>query len=145
LTSGRRPSDATWRFTHSDEIRYSDIDGTSRLGCVALLRLFEDARVAYRLSRAPGLGLADGLAVLVAELKVSCRSAGRYGELVDTMLRPTTLGTSSFRLDFEMRVGARALADGYAMMVLFDRGRGRPARIPVQLRRRLLLDGARDR
>ena len=53
------------------------------------------------------------------------------------MLRPDALGRTSFRTDFEMRVGERLLADGYSVLVIYDREARRPVPIPPALRERL--------
>ena len=96
-----------------------------------------------------------------SESSAWCQSKRKYGaaatkaatlapspstkERIDTLLRPTTLGRSSFRCEFEMRVGERVLADGYAVMVTYDHAAARSMPIPGPLRERLLADGARQR
>jgi acyl-CoA thioester hydrolase len=138
---------AGWAFTHSDEIRFSDLDVMGHLNNVAFLVFVESARVAYLRSRVPAHDptTSADFGVLVAEAKVSYRSPGRFGERVDTLLRPADLGRTSFRSEFEMRVGDRLLADGYAVMVICDRTTWRPVPIPDRLRELLTADGASPR
>ena len=138
---------AAWAFSYSDEVRFADLDVMGHLNNVAFLVFFESARVAYMRSLVPGrdpVRFAD-FGILVAEVKVAYRSTGRFGERVDTLLRPADLGRTSFRTDFEMRVGERLLADGYSVLVLVDRAADRPTPLPQVLRERLAADGARDR
>jgi acyl-CoA thioester hydrolase len=140
-------SDDGWRFTYSDEIRFADLDTQRHLNNVAFLVFLESARVAYVSSVGPAYdpGVQSELGFMVAEVKIAYRSPGRYGERIDTLLRPTTLGRSSFRCEFELRVGERVLADGYSVMVAYDNAAGRSVPIPDLLRERLVADGAQQR
>ena len=136
-----------WPFTYSDEVRFADLDVMGHLNNVAFLVLLESARVAYIRSLVPDHDpvFSGDFGTLIAEVKLSYRSTGHFGERVDTVLRPADLGRTSFRTDFEMRVGERLLADGYSVLVVIDRATKRPAPIPDRLRERLAADGARDR
>ena len=140
-------SGGDWSFSDRDEVRFADLDSQGHLNNVAFLVFFESARVAYVRSVAPEYdpGAADGLGFMVVEAKITYHSPGRYGEAIDTLLRPTTIGRSSFRCDFEMRVGDRVLADGYAVMVSYDHVAAKSIPVPDVLRRRLLADGAQQR
>ena len=140
-------NDTDWAFRDSDEIRFADLDTQGHLNNVAFLVFVESARVAYVHSVAPEFDLRQErrYGFMVAEAKITYRSPGRYRERIDTLLRPTAVGRSSFRCDFEMRVGERVLADGYAVMVTYDNTEGRPTAIPERLRERLVADGARER
>jgi len=136
-----------WPFSHSDEVRFSDLDMLGHLNNVAFLVFLESARVAYVRTRLPSGEplIPAGFGVVVAETGISYRSPGQLGERIETLLRPDEVGRSSFRLDFEMRVGERVIADGHSIMVFYDRAAERPAPLPALLRARLLADGARER
>jgi acyl-CoA thioester hydrolase len=140
-------SDDDWRFTYSDEVRFADLDTQRHLNNVAFLVFFESARVAYVSSVGPGYDPEQRgeLGFMVVDVRITYRSPGRYGERIDTLLRPTTLGRSSFRCEFEMRVGERVLADGYSVMVAYDNAAGSSVPIPDLLRERLVADGAQQR
>jgi acyl-CoA thioester hydrolase len=140
-------SDGDWRFSDTDEVRFADLDSQGHLNNVAFLVFFESARVAYVRSVVPGYdpGQAGEFGFMVAEVKITYRSPGQYGERIETLLRPTTIGRSSFRCEFEMRVGERVLADGYAVMVTYDHSAARSMPVPGPLRERLLADGALQR
>ena len=133
-------------FTHSDEVRFSDLDINGHLNNVAFLEFLESARVAYAAQIYPqGDPWRTSFGFLIAEVKISYRSPGRFGERIDTTLRPDALGRTSFRTDFEMRVGERLIADGYSVQVVYDRKERRPIPIPAALRDQLAADGARER
>jgi len=140
-------SGARWVFCHSDEVRFSDLDVMGHLNNVAFLVFVESARVAYFRSGAPAgeIGLPPGHGILIAEQKISYRLPGHLGDRIDTFLRPDDLGRTSFRIEFEMRVGSRVIADGYSIMVYYDRAAARPQPLPEPLRARLVADGARER
>ena len=140
-------SERPWAFSHADEVRFSDLDVMAHLNNVAFLVFVESARVAYMRSLLPGHNptLPASFGVMIAETKISYRSPGYLGERIETFLRSDDLGRTSFRVDFEMRVGERLIADGYGVMVLWDRAAARPAPLPETLRERLARDGARPR
>jgi acyl-CoA thioester hydrolase len=136
-----------WAFSHADEVRFSDLDVMAHLNNVAFLVFFESARVAYVRSLLAGHDptAPSSFGMMIAETKISYRSPGYLGERIETFLRPDDIGRTSFRTDFEMRVGDRLIADGYGVMVLWDRAAARPAPLPAVLREQLARDGARDR
>jgi acyl-CoA thioester hydrolase len=140
-------SERPWAFSHADEVRFSDLDVMAHLNNVAFLVFVESARVAYVRSLLPGHDptLPTSFGVMIAETKIRYRSPGYLGERIETLLRPEDLGRTSFRIDFEMRVGERLIADGYGVMVLWDRAAARPAPLPEMLRELLEQDGARPR
>lgn len=133
-------------FSHADEVRFSDLDVNGHLNNVAFLEFLESARVAYIARNHPeGYPWRSNFGILIVELKISYRSPGQYGERIETTLRPDALGLTSFRTDFEMRVGERLIADGYSVQVIYDREERRPMPIPPALRERLAEEGARER
>jgi acyl-CoA thioester hydrolase len=139
--------DASWPYTHSDEIRFADLDVMGHLNNVAFMVQFESARVGYMRALVPSHDVADadGFGVMIAEVTIAYRSPGFFGERVDTRVRPGWLGRTSLLLEFEMAVGERLIADGHGVMVLWDRRAERPLAIPVELRERLIADGATPR
>jgi acyl-CoA thioester hydrolase len=133
-----------WPFSFTDDVRFADLDAMGHLNNVTFLVFFENARVAY-VTEAIGAhepGRTADASFVVAETKIAYRSPGRYGERIETLLRPGTIGRSSFSCEFEMRVGERLLAEGYAVLVAYDTGAAKPVPVPAALRERLLADGA---
>ena len=137
-----------WPFSHRDEVRFADLDTQGHLNNVSFLVFVESARIAYAVSVArdhPELRPSATFSYMVAEVKISYRSPGQFGELIETRLRPSSVGRSSFQMDFEMRAGERVLADGYSVLVTFDPVGGLPLPVPQPLRERLVADGATQR
>ncbi|HXR14331.1 MAG TPA: thioesterase family protein [Solirubrobacteraceae bacterium] len=137
-----------WPFAHTDEIRFADLDTQGHLNNVSFLVFVESARIAYAVAVArahPELTPSASFTFMVVEVKISYRSPGQFGERIETRLRPSAVGRSSFHMDFEMRAGERRLADGYSVLVTYDPVAGRPIAVPQPLRERLLADGAIQR
>ena len=137
-----------WTFSHLDEVRFADLDTQGHLNNVSFLVFVESARIAYAVSVAgehPELRPSATFSYMVVEAKISYRSPGHFGELIETRLRPSIVGRSSFHMDFEMRAGERVLADGYSVLVTFDPIAGRSVAVPQPLRERLVADGATQR
>jgi acyl-CoA thioesterase FadM len=93
----------------------------------------------------PELTPSASFTFMVVEVKISYRSPGQFGDRIETRLRPSTVGRSSFHMDFEMRVSERLLADGYSVLVSYDPVAGRSIAVPQPLRERLIADGAQQR
>jgi acyl-CoA thioester hydrolase len=137
-----------WPFSHPDEVRFADLDTQGHLNNVSFLVFVESARIAYAVSVAvehPQLRPSASFSYMVAEVKISYRSPGQFGELIETRLRPSIVGRSSFHMDFEMRAGERVLADGYSVLVTYDPIAGHSVAVPQPLRERLIADGATQR
>ena len=136
-----------WPFSFTDDVRFADLDAMGHLNNVTFLAFFENARVAY-VTKALGArepGRTADASFVGAETMIAYRSPGRYGERIETLLRPGTIGRSSFSCEFEMRVGERLLAEGYAVLVAYDTALAKPVPVPAALRERLLADGASPR
>ncbi|GAC1442306.1 MAG: thioesterase family protein [Solirubrobacteraceae bacterium] len=133
-----------WRFTHSDTVRFGDLDAMRHLNNVAFLTFFESARIAYIGGLIPAHNPADpdDFGLIFAECHIRYRSPGQYGERIDTHLRPAQVQRSAFRIEFEMRVGERLLADGYGVLVGYDYSAARSAPLPDSLRELLEAEAA---
>ena len=134
-----------WPFSYRDEVRFADLDTQGHLNNVSFLVFVESARIAYAVSVAgehPELRPSLTFTYMIVEVKISYRSPGEFGERIETFLRPSSGGRSSFRLEFEMRVGERLLAEGYSVLVAYDPSAGHPIPVPPRLREHLIADGA---
>jgi acyl-CoA thioester hydrolase len=78
-----------------------------------------------------------GFGFIFASCHIDYRSPGHFDEEVAIRVRPAEVGTKSLKLEFEMRVGERLLADGYGVLVGFDYGSGQTVELPEALRLRL--------
>jgi acyl-CoA thioester hydrolase len=137
-----------WPFTHTDRVRFGDLDAMGHLNNVAFLQFFESARIAYLGKLAPTHNPTDpsDFGLIFAECKVNYRSPGYFDEQIRTHVRPAGVARSSFRIDFEMRADpdARLLAEGYGVLVGYDYGAGRARPLPHALREALRDEGAHD-
>ena len=111
-----------WPFTHSDRVRYADVDAMRHLNNVAFVRFFESARIAFMRHVFPEHDPTDpsDFPVVLAETSIAYRAPAYYDEEVRTQIRPAELGRSSFRTQFRMHVDDRLIADGYGVYVGYD-------------------------
>ena len=130
----------SWAFTHTERIRFGDLDAMRHLNNVVFLRYFETARIAYLNSIAEDhdpVNRDHGFGMIFASCHIDYRSPGHFDEDVDIRVRPAEIGTKSLKLEFEMRVGERLLAEGYGVLVGYDYETERSAALPEGLKARL--------
>ena len=140
----------SWAYTHTERIRFGDLDAMRHLNNVVFLRYFETARINYLNSlsdshdpvrpvsspRPRKLGQVDdvtGFGFIFASCHIDYRSPGHFDEEVAIRVRPAEIGTKSLKLEFDMRVGERLLAEGYGVLVGFDYGSGETVALPEAL------------
>ncbi len=111
-----------WPFSHTDRVRYADVDAMRHLNNVAFVRFFESARIAFMREVFPEHDPTDpsDFPVVLAETSIAYRAPAYYDEEVTTHIRPAELGRSSFRTEFRMQVADRLIADGYGVYVGYD-------------------------
>jgi acyl-CoA thioester hydrolase len=136
------------------DARYSDLDPSRRIGRDALVRWFEDARVAVERTRF-GADLTGRMRLLLASvrvdvlapLRVTARSAG--GARIGTVgyrigIGVTHVGTSSFAYSYGVFADGECVATGESVSV--HASDGRPAPLPASVRaalEELRVDGPR--
>ena len=140
----------SWAFTHTERIRFGDLDAMRHLNNVVFLRYFETARINYlnsisedhdpvrpvSLPHPRKLGQVSdvtGFGFIFASCHIDYRSPGNFDEDVDVRVRPAEIGTKSLKLEFEMRVGERLLAEGYGVLVGYDYANQKSAVLPEAL------------
>ena len=98
--------------------------------------LIESARIAYLRTLIPEHNPADpdDFGLIFAECHINYRSPGHFGETIETFIRPAAIARSSFRVEFEMRVGERLLAEGYGVLVGYHYAQQRAAPLPDRVR-----------
>jgi acyl-CoA thioester hydrolase len=133
-----RPDPALYPMIFEPKARYSDLDPSRRIGREALVRWFEDARVAVDLE-AIGSDLADRQRARMGQLLVSVqvdviaplRIAGRYRVGVGV----THIGTKSLSYSYGVFAGDDLVATGESTSVYTEGGV--PRAIPADLREAL--------
>jgi acyl-CoA thioester hydrolase len=128
-------------YTHTERVRFGDLDAMRHLNNVVFLRYFETARIAYLREIVPGHDPAnpeqDAFGVIFAECHINYRSPVVFDEVVDVKCSIAHVKRSAFRVEFEMRVGTRLAAEGYGVLVGFDYETQRAAVLPDELREKL--------
>lgn len=135
-----------WPFAFEDRVRFGDLDAMGHLNNVAFLQFFESARIAYLRELLPAHDPTNpsDFGLIFAECQIGYRAPGHYDELIATRVRVASLARSSFRVEFEMRVGERLLAEGHGVLVGYDYTAGAARALPEPLCAALLGAGARD-
>jgi acyl-CoA thioester hydrolase len=126
----------SWAYTHTERVRFGDLDAMRHLNNVVFLRYFETARISYLNSLSDDhdpVNRDGGQGFIFASCHIDYRSPGHYDEEVTIRVRPAEIGTKSLKLEFDMRVDDRLLAEGYGVLVGFDYGTQRTIPIPEQL------------
>ena len=140
----------SWAYTHTERIRFGDLDAMRHLNNVVFLRYFESARIAYlnhtleehdpvrpvSLPHPRKLGQDSDVTFgfIFASCHIDYRSPGHFDEEVAIRVRPAEIGTKSLKLEFDMRVGDRLLAEGYGVLVGYDYAAQRSAPLPEALK-----------
>ena len=131
----------TWAHTHVERVRFGDLDAMRHLNNVVFLRYFETARIGY-LNRVldhhdPVNRDGAGFGFIFASCRIDYRSPAHFDEEVAIRVRPAEIGTKSLKLEFDMRVGERLIAEGHGVLVGYDYEVGRTVPLPDALKDRL--------
>src|SRR4051795_10361450 len=128
-------------YTHIERVRFGDLDANRHLNNVVFLRYFETARIAYLRELVPSHDPAnpetDAFGLIFAECHINYRSPVLFDEDVAVRCTIGNVKRSSFRVEFEMRVGSRLAAEGYGVLVGFDYGEQKAAQRPEERREML--------
>jgi acyl-CoA thioester hydrolase len=130
----------SWAYTHTERIRFGDLDAMRHLNNVVFLRYFETARINYLNSLFDShdpVNRDGGFGFIFASCHIDYRSPGQFDEEVAIRVRPADIGMKSLKLEFDMHVGERLLAEGYGVLVGYDYEAERSAPLPEGLKARL--------
>jgi acyl-CoA thioester hydrolase len=125
------------------DARYSDLDPSRRIGRDALVRWFEDARVAVERTRF-GADLTGRMRLLLASVRVDVLAPLRVTGGYRIGLGVTHVGTSSFAYSYAVFADDECVATGESVSV--HASGGRPAPLPASVRaalEELRVDGPR--
>jgi acyl-CoA thioester hydrolase len=133
-------------YVHTERVRFGDLDAMRHLNNVVFLRYFETARIAYLREIVPSHDPAhpeqDAFGLIFAECHINYRSPVLFDEEVAINCAIGNVKRSSFRVEFDMRVGSRLVAEGYGVLVGFDYGTQAAAQLPDALRSALEAEAA---
>jgi acyl-CoA thioester hydrolase len=130
----------SWAHTHTERVRFGDLDAMKHLNNVVFLRYFETARINYLnalMDTHDPVNRANGFGFIFASCSIDYRSPAHFDEDVDIRVRPAEIGTKSLKLEFEMAVGERLIAEGHGILVGYDYESGRTVPLPDALKERL--------
>ncbi len=118
-----------FRFMHRLRVRWGECDMQGIVFNPHYMALFDAALTEYWRTLGltyPAAFLAHGVDSFMVSNTVNYRDAARFDDELDIALRTAYLGTTSFRIAFEIRRDGARLADGTATYVtacgLVDRG-----------------------
>lgn len=122
-------------FTHSIEIRFSDLDAMGHVNNATMLSLVEQARYKWWQILLAGRPFqAEGF--LLARTEIDYRTPILLGDEVLVELRCSRMGGSSFDLSFRVTrgPGGELFAEGKTVQVMLDFEAQRPKAVPAEVR-----------
>jgi len=113
-----------FRFFHSIEVRYGDLDPQGHLNNAKYLTFFEAGRINYFTHLGlfkPGQSFMD-VNVIMAEVRITFLSAVEYGTPVKVGVRISKLGNKSMMVDQNIvhAETGEVLASGQVILVAYD-------------------------
>jgi acyl-CoA thioester hydrolase len=123
-----------WRFCHTVEVRFRDIDMFDHVNNAAYLTYVESARVAYY-AHISGLTDPHDFDVTVARAEIDFLKPIFYPATIHVNTRATRIGTKSWTLEHELRDASTSdlLARCTTILVHFDHHTGKSAPIPENI------------
>ena len=109
-------------FVHRETVRFRDLDAMGHVNNAVFSTYLEQARFRFL----EHLGLAridDEPPLILARVEVDFRSPATFGDVVEIGVRSGGVGTKSFTLEYELRVGERLVAEARSVQVGYDYGR----------------------
>lgn len=126
-----------FRFRHTVEVRFRDLDPMGHAHHTLPLIYFEDARAAYWREVA-GRADVEAIDYIMGEFHVRYHARIRYPGRLDVGVRVERLGTSSFTMVYELRDDhGILLATGRSEQVMFDYAHDASMAIPAPVRERI--------
>ncbi len=122
----------TFPFVHHETVRFRDLDAMGHVNNAVYLTYLEQARVTFLSPHG-----AEISSMILARCEIDFRSQLELGETVEIALTPSRVGTKSFELAYELRVGDRLAAEAKTVLVAFDYERGESKPLPDAWRKLL--------
>ncbi len=119
-------------FVHRETVRFRDLDALGHVNNAVYLTYLEQARVAFLRPHD-----ADYTEMILARCEIDFRAQVSLGETVEIALTPSRVGTKSFELSYEMKVGERLVAEAKTVLVAYDYERSESRPLPEAWRKLL--------
>lgn len=119
-------------FVHRQSVRFRDLDSLAHVNNAVFLTYLEEARIAYLLP----LG-AEVANMILARVEIDFRAPLRMGDEIEVGVRPSTVGSKSFELEYEVHSGDTVAAEAKTVIVSYDYASGRSVELPQAWREAL--------
>jgi acyl-CoA thioester hydrolase len=119
-------------FVHRERVRFRDVDAMGHVNNAVFLTYLEEARIAYLLRFE-----ATVKEMILARAEIDFRSPLRSGVDIEIGVRPASVGTKSFQLEYEIRSGDTVAAEAKTVIVSYDYESGRAVELPETWREAL--------
>ena len=119
-------------FTHTESVRFRDVDSMGHMNNAVYATFLEQARIAFLRPRG-----ADQSTMILARLEIDFRKPVATGDTVAIEVRPGGIGTKSFELEYTLRVGDEVVAEARTVLVSYDYVAERSVEVPGELREAL--------
>lgn len=129
-----------WPFVVEIKVPWRDLDGAGHLNNAVYFSYFEQARTEWYLA-VRGLGSrVEDLDIILARTSCDFRSQATMGDVLQVLMRPGNVGTTSFGLRYEIREKStqRLVAEGESVQVAFDYAANAKKPVPERVRAALL-------
>lgn len=127
-----------YTFSTDIEVHLRDIDRGDHVNNAVLVAYLQQARIEYLDELVEYLD--DDIYIVVATLELEFNRPITWGDTVTIDLRIPELGTSSFRIEYRVRVGDVTAATGETLMVTYDRAAEESIPMPAAWRDRIAAD-----
>jgi acyl-CoA thioester hydrolase len=119
-------------FVHRDTVRFRDVDAMGHVNNAVFLTYIEDARIAFL--RRIGAEVPE---MILARAEIDFRAPLSEGDELEIGVRSLRVGTKSFELEYELRVGDKLAAEAKTVIVSYDYAAGQPVAVPDHWREKL--------
>lgn len=119
-------------YVHHEHVRFRDVDALGHVNNAVFLTYLEEARIGFL----QPMG-AEASGMILARVEIDFRAPLRIGDEIEIGVRPRTVGTKSFELEYEVRRGDKVAAEARTVLVSFDYETGRSIEVPAEWREAL--------
>jgi acyl-CoA thioester hydrolase len=126
------------RFTTDVQMRFRDIDGMGHVNNAVYLSYAELARTQFYMQVAKKKSL-DEIDFILVHVDIDFESQAVWGDQLQVAVWPSKIGTSSFRLSYEIseKRSRRVLARANSVLVSYDYEKKKSKPIPPEFRKLL--------
>jgi acyl-CoA thioester hydrolase len=112
-------------FVHRERVRFRDVDAMGHVNNAVFLTYLEEARIAYLLRFE-----ATVQEMILARAEIDFRAPLRSGTDIEIGVRPASVGTKSFQLEYAIRSGETVAAEAKTVIVSYDYESGSAVELP---------------